>query len=93
MKTIKFLALAVLLALGVAPASSAGREIYPDPAQAKADLAAALKTAPSAHKRIILDFGGGKLGGCQPRPGSRLEQGSGASVRARRLDPLPGRAG
>jgi thiol:disulfide interchange protein len=65
LKTIKFLALAILLALGAAPASSAGREIYPDPAQAKADLAAALKLAASAHKRIILDFGGDWCGDCQ----------------------------
>jgi thioredoxin 1 len=46
-------------------ARSAGREIYPDPAQAKADLAAALKTAASAHKRILLDFGGNWCGDCQ----------------------------
>jgi thiol:disulfide interchange protein len=65
LKTIKFLVLAVLLAAGAAPANSAGREIYPDPAQAKADLAAALKLAASAHKRIILDFGGDWCGDCQ----------------------------
>jgi thiol:disulfide interchange protein len=64
LKTIKFLALAVLLAIGAAQASSAGREIYPDPAQAKADLAAALKAAASAHKRILLDFGGNWCGDC-----------------------------
>ena len=39
-------------------ARSAGRDIYPDPTQAKADLSAALKTAAQSHKRIILDFGG-----------------------------------
>jgi thiol:disulfide interchange protein len=39
-------------------ARSASREIYPAPAQAKVDLAAALKTAAASHKRILLDFGG-----------------------------------
>ena len=46
-------------------ARSAGRDIYPDPAQAKADLAAALKTAAATHKRILLDFGGNWCGDCQ----------------------------
>ena len=58
MKTIKFLALAALLVLSAGSARSASRDIYPDPSQAKSDLAAALKTAASAHKRILLDFGG-----------------------------------
>ena len=31
----------------------------------RADLAAALKTAPAAHKRILLDFGGNWCGDCQ----------------------------
>jgi thiol:disulfide interchange protein len=64
-KSIKILALAALLALGAGQARSAGRDIYPDPAQAKADLAAALKTAASTHKRILLDFGGNWCGDCQ----------------------------
>ena len=46
-------------------ASSATPDIYPDPAQAKADLAAALKTAAQTHKRILLDFGGNWCGDCQ----------------------------
>ena len=46
-------------------AHSSGREIYPDPAQAKADIAAALKTAAATHKRILLDFGGDWCGDCQ----------------------------
>ncbi|MGD0800884.1 MAG: thioredoxin family protein [Terracidiphilus sp.] len=58
MKTIKILVFAVLLAVSTGPARSAEHNIYPDPAQAKADLAAALKTAAAAHKRILLDFGG-----------------------------------
>jgi thioredoxin 1 len=65
MKTIKFFALAVLLTLSVSQARSAGREIYPAPAQAQADLAAALKTAAQSHKRILLDFGGNWCGDCQ----------------------------
>ena len=58
MKIIKLFTLAILLAMSAGSASSASREIYPAPAQAKADLAAALKTAPASHKRILLDFGG-----------------------------------
>lgn len=65
MKSFKLLALAALLTLGIATARSAGREIYPDPSQAKIDLAAALKTAAQTHKRILLDFGGNWCGDCQ----------------------------
>jgi len=65
MKTMQIFALAALLALGNGQARSAGRDIYPDPAQAKADLAAALKTAAATHKRILLDFGGNWCGDCQ----------------------------
>ncbi|HEY1255779.1 MAG TPA: thioredoxin family protein [Terracidiphilus sp.] len=65
MKTIRFISLAVLLALGVGTTLAANRKIYPDPSQAQADLAAALKTAASAHKRILLDFGGDWCGDCQ----------------------------
>ena len=65
MKTVKLLAVAALLAVGAATARSAGRDIYPDSAQAKADLAAALRTAAQTHKRIILDFGGNWCGDCQ----------------------------
>ena len=65
MKTINFFVLAAVLALGVGNALAANRQIYPDPAQAKADLAAALKTATASHKRILLDFGGDWCGDCQ----------------------------
>jgi thiol:disulfide interchange protein len=65
LKTFKLLALALLLVPGAGPARSAGREIYPDPAQAKADLAAALTTAAQTHKRILLDFGGNWCPDCQ----------------------------
>ena len=65
MKTFKLFAFAALLALGAAAARSANREIYPDPAQAKTDLAAAFKTAAETHKRVLIDFGGNWCGDCQ----------------------------
>jgi len=65
MRFAKFLAFAALMAFSAAVARPAGREIYPAPEQAKADLAAALKTAAASHKRIILDFGGNWCGDCQ----------------------------
>ncbi|MGD0630885.1 MAG: thioredoxin family protein [Terracidiphilus sp.] len=65
MKIVKFLVLAALVAIGAATARSASREIYPDPGQANADLAAALKTAAQTHKRVLLDFGGNWCGDCQ----------------------------
>jgi thioredoxin 1 len=65
MKTVKFIVLAALLSLAAVTASSADRIIYPDPAQARADLAAALKTASTTHRRILLDFGGNWCGDCQ----------------------------
>jgi thiol:disulfide interchange protein len=51
LKIFKFLALAALLAVSTGPA--------------KADLAAALKTAAATHKRILLDFGGNWCPDCQ----------------------------
>jgi thioredoxin 1 len=65
MKSLKLLTLAVLLAFAAATAQSAGNDIYPDPSQAKADLAAALKTAAATHRRILLDFGGNWCGDCK----------------------------
>ena len=59
------IAVAVLLALAAGTANSATRDIYPDPAQAKSDLAAALKIAAATHKRVLLDFGGNWCGDCQ----------------------------
>ena len=61
----RFFAFVALLALGMGSASGASREIYPDPSQAKADLAAALKSAAQTHKRILLDFGGNWCPDCQ----------------------------
>jgi thiol:disulfide interchange protein len=69
LKTVKLVALAVLLGLAACKEPSAtapaSRDIYPDPAQAKADIAAAVKTAGATHKRILLDFGGNWCGDCQ----------------------------
>jgi thioredoxin 1 len=65
MKSMKLFALAVLFSLAARTAGSANREIYPDPSQAKADMAAALKTAASTHKRVLVDFGGNWCGDCQ----------------------------
>jgi len=65
LKAIKIFVLAALLVVSTGSARSTGREIYPDPSQAKADLAAALKTAANTHKRVLLDFGGNWCGDCQ----------------------------
>jgi thiol:disulfide interchange protein len=65
MKAFQCFALATVLALGNGQARSAGRDIYPEPAQAKTDIAAALKTAATTHKRILLDFGGNWCPDCQ----------------------------
>jgi thioredoxin 1 len=64
-KLVKLLALAAGLALASGTARPASRDIYPDPAQAKADLAAGLKAAAQSHKRLIVDFGGNWCGDCQ----------------------------
>jgi len=65
MKTARFFAIAAVLALAAGSAQSAGRIIYPDPSQAGAEIAAALKTAAATHKRVLLDFGGNWCGDCQ----------------------------
>lgn len=80
MKSIKILALIAVVALAAckspttsqtpstnspSPTPKATRVIYPDPVQAKADLAAALVTAAKTHKRILLDFGGNWCPDCQ----------------------------
>ncbi len=57
------LMMSLLLAAGAA--RPANREIYPDPGQAKGDLAAGLKAAAQGHKRVIVDFGGNWCGDCQ----------------------------
>lgn len=65
MKTLKLFTLAAVLLLSSGVARAATHEIYPEPAQARADIDAALKTAALTHKRIILDFGGNWCGDCQ----------------------------
>ena len=65
MKLTKLSSLIAAAALFVASAVASGRDIYPDPAQAKADVAAALKAAATSHKRVIIDFGGNWCGDCQ----------------------------
>jgi thioredoxin-related protein len=64
-KTVKLFALAALLALAAGTANSATHDIYPDPGQARADVAAAIKTAAATHRRILLVFGGNWCGDCQ----------------------------
>ncbi|MGO9437361.1 MAG: thioredoxin family protein [Terracidiphilus sp.] len=65
MKTLKWIAAIALLVLAAGTANSASRDIYPDPARAKADLAMALKRAAATHKRVLIDFGGNWCGDCQ----------------------------
>ena len=68
MNKFRIVALAALLALAGCKAKEpapVSRTLYPDVAQAKADVAAALKTAAAAHKRVLLDFGGNWCGDCK----------------------------
>ena len=65
MKAVRLVALAVLFSLAAGWARSDERIIYPDPGQARADLAAGLRTAAATHKRVLLDFGGNWCGDCQ----------------------------
>jgi len=65
MKPFKFLAAAAVLVFAASAARSADHIIYPPPQQARADIAAALKTAAATHKRVLLDFGGNWCGDCQ----------------------------
>ncbi len=67
MKLLKFRAFYafVLLLAFAATARPADRDIYPAPEQARADIAAALKTARAQHKHVLLDFGGNWCGDCQ----------------------------
>jgi len=65
MKIARFIALAGTLVLAAATALPAGRIIYPAPTQARADIAAALRSAAHTHRRVLLDFGGNWCGDCQ----------------------------
>jgi thiol:disulfide interchange protein len=64
-KPFRSIAVFALLLTAAAVSRPATRDIYPDPAEAKPDLAAALKTAAQTHRRILLDFGGNWCGDCQ----------------------------
>jgi thioredoxin 1 len=59
------LVVAAGLALAASRATSASPDIYPDPSQAQADIAAAVKTAAHTHRRVLLDFGGNWCGDCR----------------------------
>src|SRR3569833_1494862 len=65
MKSPKLLSLTAALLLTVGTAFAGTRDIYPDPGQAKTDLANALKRAAATHKRVLVDFGGNWCGDCQ----------------------------
>ena len=65
MQTMRIFAMALSLALSGAVSSATPQELYPAPEQARADVAAALRAARSAHKRVLLDFGGNWCGDCK----------------------------
>jgi len=65
MRLLKTTIVAAGLALAALAAHSSGRDIYPDPAQARTDVAAAIKMAAATHKRVLIDFGGNWCGDCQ----------------------------
>lgn len=65
MKNLKLLVLAILITVASGAARPADRIIYPAPSQARADIAAGLKTAAASHKRVLLDFGGNWCPDCQ----------------------------
>jgi thiol-disulfide isomerase/thioredoxin len=56
--------LCAVIGMSVGVGWTARRDIFPDPAQAKQDIAAALKIAAQTHKRVLLDFGGNWCGDC-----------------------------
>ena len=58
----------LVVLIGIAlqgPALAAVRDIYPSPAQANVDLAAALQDAAASRRNIIIDFGGNWCPDCQ----------------------------
>ena len=65
MKPFRLIALAALILSVATVGRPATRDIYPDPAQAKGEITAALKAAAQTHRRILLDFGGNWCGDCQ----------------------------
>lgn len=65
MKSLQALVLATMLVVTAGSASSAGPRLYPDPEQAQADIAAALRDAAATHRRILLDFGADWCADCK----------------------------
>jgi thioredoxin 1 len=57
-KTLGALAMSVLAVAVCAASLAAMPDIYPGPDQANSDLAAALRSAATTHRRVIVDFGG-----------------------------------
>jgi thioredoxin 1 len=57
-KTIRLLAISVLAVVHCAASLAARPDIYPGPERAPGDLAAALQSAATTHRRVIVDFGG-----------------------------------
>lgn len=64
LKRFHSLVVAASLMTVAAMAWPAGRDIYPDPALAKGEIAAALKAAAQTHRRVLLVFGGDWCGDC-----------------------------
>ena len=62
---VRRVAFAAVLALAGISAVAQSRIIYSATADAHSDIAQAIKTATTAHKHIILDFGGNWCGDCQ----------------------------
>ena len=62
---VRRVAFAAVLALAGISAVAQSRIIYSATADAHNDIAQAIKTATTAHKHIILDFGGNWCGDCQ----------------------------
>ncbi len=58
MKTLRFLGFGAVLLFATTAAHPAGKNIYPAPERAHADIAAALHTAAATHKNVLIDFGG-----------------------------------
>jgi thioredoxin 1 len=65
MNNLKVLTLALFFVFTSGLARPLDTDIYPDPGQAKADIAAAIKTAAATHRRVLLDFGGNWCGDCK----------------------------
>ncbi len=65
MKSFRLFIVSALLMTSATMGRPATRDIYPDPARARPEIAAALKTAAQLHRRILLDFGGNWCGDCQ----------------------------